>query len=46
LYDLYRKELVENNVNFVEIKGLHDLRRKTAVNAVESMLIQQNSRIA
>lgn len=46
LYDLYKNELIQNNVNFVEIKGLHDLRRKTAVNAVESILIQQNSRIA
>ncbi|HEU5289484.1 MAG TPA: AAA family ATPase, partial [Cyclobacteriaceae bacterium] len=38
LYDLYKKELIENNVNFIEIKGLHDLRRKTAIDAVESIL--------
>ena len=38
LFDIYKEELIKSNVNFVEIKGMHDTRRNSAVQAVESIL--------
>ena len=38
LYDTYKTELIKQGVNFVEIMGLHDERRKNALEAVEKVL--------
>lgn len=38
LYDLYRDELLKNNLNFVEIKGLKEIRNKSAIAAVDQVL--------
>jgi NadR type nicotinamide-nucleotide adenylyltransferase len=38
LYQLYLKEMNNQSVPFVEIKGERELRRKTAVEAVEKLL--------
>lgn len=38
LFDIYKKELIKSNVNFVEITGLHDARRNAAVQAVDALL--------
>jgi len=43
LYSIYKEELLKNNVKFVEIKGLHDLRRRAAVDAVEKILLEPHS---
>lgn len=44
LYDIYKSELMKNNVNFVEIRGMHGARRQTAVHAVEKILREPHSR--
>jgi NadR type nicotinamide-nucleotide adenylyltransferase len=38
LYDIYRNEMLQQTVPFVEIKGERDQRRQTAVEAVEKLL--------
>jgi|SRR5690606_647470 NadR type nicotinamide-nucleotide adenylyltransferase len=38
LYDIYRKELEGQSVPFIEIKGEREERRRTAVDAVRSLL--------
>ena len=38
LFEIYHAELVKNNINFVEIKGLNDLRRQSAVLATDRIL--------
>ncbi len=38
LYDLYKTELTRSATTFVEIKGSQGLRRKTAIDAIDSVL--------
>ena len=40
LYDIYRKEMQNQPVPFVEIKGEREQRRKTAIDAVQKLFIQ------
>lgn len=43
LYELYRNELIKNEINFVEIRGSQELRRKAAVNAIEKVMDESHS---
>ena len=43
LFDLYKNELVKNNVAFVTIKGSQESRRKTAVQAIEKIMKESRS---
>lgn len=38
LYELYRNELIKNEIEFVEIKGEQESRRKTAIQAIEKLM--------
>ena len=38
LYELYRNELLKNNLSFVEIKGLKEIRKETAIKAIDEVL--------
>jgi NadR type nicotinamide-nucleotide adenylyltransferase len=38
LYELYKNELIKNKTNFVEIKGEQELRRASAINAIEKIM--------
>jgi NadR type nicotinamide-nucleotide adenylyltransferase len=38
LYEIYKSELVKSNVHFIEIKGLHEIRKNTAIEALEKTL--------
>lgn len=38
LYELYRNELIKNEINFVEIKGSQELRRAAAIHAIEKIM--------
>ncbi len=46
LYGLYKTDLIKSNVNFVEIRGLGELRRKTAVHAIAKMLKEPRSHVS
>jgi NadR type nicotinamide-nucleotide adenylyltransferase len=37
LYDLYKKELTNSGIAFVEVKGLHQKRTETAIAAIDSV---------
>ncbi len=43
LYELYRNELIKNDINFVEITGSHELRRAAAVNAIGKIMSESHS---
>jgi len=43
LYELYRNELIKSKINFIEIKGSHELRRVAAMNAIEKIMSESHS---
>jgi NadR type nicotinamide-nucleotide adenylyltransferase len=43
LYGLYKNELTDANLHFIEIKGEQVERRKTAINAIEKLLKKNRS---
>jgi NadR type nicotinamide-nucleotide adenylyltransferase len=45
LFGLYKSELIDNKVDFVEIKGEREDRRKKAVNAIAEMLKKHSQRV-
>lgn len=40
LYQIYKTELIKNNVNFVEIKGSQGSRRKNSINSIDNVLMK------
>lgn len=38
LYETYKAQLIKNDINFVEIKGLDEARKKAAIEAVDKIL--------
>jgi NadR type nicotinamide-nucleotide adenylyltransferase len=43
LYGLYKNELADANLHFIEIKGEQEERRKTAINAIEQIVKKNHS---
>lgn len=43
LYELYRNELIKDEINFIEIKGSQELRREAAVRAIEKIMNESHT---